>query len=258
VTSEDRKIDANSAPLVEHLVEFRRCLIASLVAFFIAFMICFMIKDYILDILLLPYQWAMKFFNESPENIRLQSTQVLETFLTKLKISAFGGVILAFPYIAFQFYCFIAPGLYKNERIMFLPFLIATPVLFLIGAAVVYCLIAPFILWFSLSQQIMPNGHFQIEFVAKISEYLDFMTSFILSFGLIFQLPVATSILTRVGFLTSDMLVSVRRLAIVVIFVMAAMITPIDLFSMFGLAFPTILLYEISIFLARRIEKKQR
>jgi len=257
VTSEDNEIDASSAPLLDHLIEFRQRLIVSLVAFFVAFMICFMLKDYILDFLLVPYQWAMKFSGGDPDSIRLQSTQVLETFLTKLKIAAFGGVILAFPFMAFQLYRFIAPGLYKNERMAFLPFLIAAPVLFLIGAAFVYCLIAPLVLWFSLSQQLTTNGHFQIEFIAKISEYLSFMTSLILAFGLVFQLPVVTSILARVGLLTSDMLVSVRRWAIVVAFVVSAMVTPSDLFSMFGLALPTILLYEISIFLARRIEKKR-
>jgi len=257
VIPEDDEIDASSAPLFDHLAELRHRIILSLAGFFIAFMACFMIKEYILDFLLIPYQWAMKLSGGDSGNIRLQSTQVLETFLTKLKIATFGGVVLAFPYMAFQAYWFIAPGLYRNERMAFLPFLIAAPVLFLIGAAFVYCVIAPLVLWFSLSQQLTPNVHVQIEFIARISEYLSFMTSLILAFGLVFQLPVVTSILVRVGILTSAALVAVRKWAIVLAFIVAAMVTPSDLFSMFGLALPTILLYEISIFLACRIEKKR-
>jgi len=257
VIPEDDEIDASFAPLLDHLIEFRQRLILSLIAFFIAFMICFMLKEYILDFLLFPYQWAMKLSGGDPNNIRLQSTQVLETFLTKLKIAAFGGVVLAFPVMAFQAYRFIAPGLYRNERMAFLPFLVAAPVLFLVGAAFVYCVIAPLVLWFSLSQQLTPTTHLQIEFIAKISEYLSFMTSLILAFGLVFQLPVVASILVRVGLLSAAMLIAMRKWAIVVAFVIAAMVTPSDLFSMFGLALPTILLYEISILLARRIEKKR-
>lgn len=254
---ENDEIDASSAPLIEHLIEFRHRLIISLAGFFVAFMICFMIKEYILDFLLIPYQWAMKLSGGDPNNIRLQSTQVLETFLTKMKIAAFGGAVLAFPVMAFQAYRFIAPGLYKNERLAFLPFLIAAPVLFLIGGAFVYCVIAPLVLWFSLSQQLTPNAHLQIEFIARISEYLGFMTSLILAFGLVFQLPVITAILVRVGLLSSAALVAVRKWAVVAAFIIAAMVTPSDLFSMFGLALPAILLYEISILLARRIEKRR-
>jgi len=257
VIPENSEIDASSAPLIDHILEFRQRLITSLIVFFIAFMICLTVKEYILDFLLVPYQWAMKLSGGDPDDIRLQSTQVLETFMTKMKLAAFGGVVLAFPVMAFQAYRFIAPGLYKDERMAFLPFLIAAPILFVIGAAFVYCVIAPLVLWFSLSQQLMPNTHLHIEFIARISEYLNFMISLIVAFGLVFQLPVVSSILVRVGLLSSATLISIRRWAIVVAFIVAAIITPSDLFSMFGLALPTILLYEISILLARRIEKKR-
>ncbi|WP_375640086.1 MULTISPECIES: twin-arginine translocase subunit TatC [unclassified Bartonella] len=252
------EVDAHMAPLLEHLIELRQRIIAALVAFMIAFMMCFLVKDYILNFLLWPYQWAMKIAGGNPEGIRLQSTQVWETFLTKMKLSAFGGIILSFPYTAFQFYSFIAPGLYKNERMAFLPFLIGGPILFCIGGAFVYGLLAPIILWFSLSQQFLPDVHLKIEFIVRISDYLGFMTSFILIFGLIFQLPLVISLLTKIGFLTSHDLVSKRKWAILLSFIIAAIITPSDFFTMFAVALPTIALYEISILIAYSIEKRRK
>ncbi|EJF90698.1 twin-arginine translocase subunit TatC [Bartonella tamiae] len=258
MNSEEDEVDASSAPLLEHLIELRQRIIVSLIAFFIAFFLCFLVKDYILNFLLWPYQWAMKISGGDPENIRLQSTQVWETFLTKMKLAAFGAVILSFPYLAFQLYSFIAPGLYKNERMAFLPFLISAPILFFIGGAFVYGILAPMMLWFSLSQQFLPDSHLKVEFIARISDYLSFMTSFILIFGLIFQLPLITSLFTKVGLLTSDMLVSKRKWAILVAVIVAAIVTPSDFFTMFGVALPTILLYEVSIIVSRWIEKKQK
>jgi len=257
VSAADDEIAASNAPLLDHLVELRQRLIRSLTTFFIAFILCFIVKDYILGWLLLPYQWATKLSGGDPDSIRLQSTQVLETFLTKMKIAAFGAVIVGFPVFAFQAYHFIAPGLYKNERMAFLPFLVAAPVLFLAGAAFVFFVMAPLIIWFGLSQQLMPDGQLQIPFVGKVSEYLSFMTTLILTFGLVFQLPVVTTLLVRVGLLTTSMLISVRKWAVVVAFIVSAMVTPSDLFSMFGLALPMILLYEFSILLGRIIEKKR-
>lgn len=253
----EAEIDAAAAPLIEHLMELRRRLVRALLAFVLAFFICFAVKEYILEFLLFPYQWAIKFTGGDPSQMMLQSTTVLETFTTKMKIAAFGAVALAFPAMAYQLYRFIAPGLYKNERAAFLPFLCAAPLLFFIGAAFVYCVIAPLILWFSLSQQYL-TANIEIHFIAKISDYLDFMASFILIFGLVFQLPVITSLLARVGILTSAHLIALRKWEIVLSFVIAAMLTPSDLFSMFGLALPLVLLYEISIMLARRIEKKRQ
>ncbi|WP_455475609.1 twin-arginine translocase subunit TatC [Bartonella sp. B17] len=258
MSSKRDEIDANMLPLLEHLIELRQRIIAALVIFFIAFIMCFFIKDYILNFLIWPYQWAMKISGGDPESIHLQSTQVWETFLTKMKLAAFGAAILSFPYTAFQLYSFIAPGLYKNERMAFIPFLIGGPILFLVGGAFVYALFAPIMLWFSLSQQFLPDVHLRIEFIVRISDYLSFMTSFILIFGLIFQLPLVTGLLTKVGLLTSHMLVSVRKWAILISFVIAAMITPSDFFTMFAVALPTIVLYEISILIAYCIEKRKK
>ncbi|KAA6404865.1 twin-arginine translocase subunit TatC [Candidatus Tokpelaia sp.] len=250
------EIAASQAPLLDHLVELRQRLIRSFIAFALAFLLCFAVKNYILEFLLFPYQWAIKFSGANPANMMLQSTTVLETFAAKMKIAAFGAVILAFPVMAFQLYRFIAPGLYKKERAAFLPFLCASPLLFLLGAAFVYCLIAPLLLWFSLSQQQLTPS-IAIHFIARISDYLDFIISFTLIFGLIFQLPVITSLLVRVGLLTAGHLVALRKWEIVISFIIAAAVTPSDLFSMFGLALPLVLLYEISIILARRIEKRR-
>ncbi|AGF75634.1 twin-arginine translocation protein TatC [Bartonella vinsonii subsp. berkhoffii str. Winnie] len=217
-------------------------------------MMCFLIKDYILNFLIWPYQWAMKISGGNPECIRFQSTQVWETFLTKMKLAAFGAVILSFPYTAFQFYSFIAPGLYKNERMAFLPFLIGGLILFCIGGAFVYVLLAPIMLWFSLSQQFLPDIHLRIEFIVRISDYLSFMTPFILILGLIFQLPLVTSLLTKIGLLTSYGLVSKRKWAILLSFIIAVIVTPSDFFTMFAVALPTIALYEISILIAYCID----
>ncbi|EJF81880.1 twin-arginine translocase subunit TatC [Bartonella doshiae] len=252
------EVDASMAPLLEHLIELRQRIISALIAFFIAFMLCFFVKDYILNFLIWPYQWAMKISGGDPEAIRLQSTQVWETFLTKMKLAAFGGALLSFPYTAFQFYSFIAPGLYKNERMAFLPFLIGGPILFFIGGAFVYALLAPMMLWFSLTQQFLPNTHLRIEFIVRISDYLNFLTSFILIFGLIFQLPLVTSLLTKVGLLTSYVLVSKRKWAILISFIVAAIVTPSDFFTMFAVALPTIALYEISILIAYYMEKRRK
>ncbi|MET3590006.1 sec-independent protein translocase protein TatC [Bartonella silvatica] len=252
------EIDASIAPLLEHLIELRQRIIASLIAFLIAFTICFFVKDYILNFLIWPYQWAMKISGGNPEGIRLQSTQVWETFLTKMKLAAFGATILSFPYMAFQFYSFIAPGLYKNERIAFLPFLIGGPILFCTGGAFVYALLVPVMLWFNLSQQFLPDTHLRIEFIVRISDYLNFITSFVLIFGLIFQLPLVTSLLTKVGLLTVHSLVSKRKWAILISFIVAAVVTPSDLFTMFAVALPTIALYEISILIAFFIEKRKK
>ncbi|WP_336279060.1 twin-arginine translocase subunit TatC [Bartonella sp. CB175] len=257
MNSEKEQIDANMAPLLEHLIELRQRIIAALIVFFIAFIICFFIKDYILNFLIWPYQWAMKISGGDPESIRLQSTQVWETFLTKMKLAAFGAAILSFPYTAFQLYSFIAPGLYKNERMALVPFLIGGPVLFFIGGAFVYALLAPIILLFSLSQQFLPDVHLRIEFVVRISDYLSFMTSFILIFGFIFQLPLVIGLLTKVELLTSHTLVSIRKWAMLISFIIAAIVTPSDFVTMFAVALPTIALYELSILLAYYIERKK-
>ncbi len=170
----------------------------------------------------------------------------------------FGGLVIAFPIIAAQIYKFVAPGLYKNERAAFLPFLIASPILFLMGAALVYFFFTPMVMWFFLSmQQAGGDGQVQISLLPKVSEYLSLIMTLIFSFGLVFQLPVVTSLMARVGLLTSQGLREKRKWAIVIAFIVAAVLTPPDPISQISLAIPTILLYEISIWTARLIEKRR-
>jgi sec-independent protein translocase protein TatC len=170
----------------------------------------------------------------------------------------FGGMVIAFPLIATQIYKFIAPGLYRNERAAFLPFLIASPILFLIGASLVYFFFTPMVMWFFLTmQQAGGEGEVQISLLPKVSEYLSLIMTLIFSFGLVFQLPVVTSLMARVGLLSSQALVDKRKWAIVLAFVVAAILTPPDPLSQIGLAVPTIILYEISIWTARMIERSR-
>ena len=164
----------------------------------------------------------------------------------------FGGLVIAFPLIAAQIYKFVAPGLYKNERGAFLPFLIASPILFLMGAALVYFFFTPMVMWFFLAmQQTGAGGEVQISLLPKVSEYLSLIMTLIFSFGLVFQLPVVTTLMVRVGLLSSQGLAEKRKWAIVIAFVVAAVLTPPDPVSQIGLALPTILLYEVSIWTAR-------
>lgn len=256
MTKKDDEIDASAAPLLEHLTELRQRIIYSFIVFFLFFCLCFFVRDYILEWLVRPYRWAISFSGGDVNDLRLQSTQVWETFVAKLKLAAFGAFILAFPYIAFQIYRFIAPGLYKNERMAFVPFLVVAPLLFLVGAAFVYFIVSPMIFWFGLSQQFTPDPSIKVDFNPKISEYFSSMMSMILVFGILFQLPLVVTLLTKAGLITSAFLKDKRRWAILVAFVISAMITPGDILTMVALALPIILLYEISILLARFFEKK--
>jgi sec-independent protein translocase protein TatC len=170
----------------------------------------------------------------------------------------FGGLVLAFPMIASQIYKFVAPGLYKHERMAFLPFLIASPLLFLLGGALVYFFFTPMVMWFFLAmQQTGVDGEVQISLLPKVSEYLSLIMTLIFAFGLVFQLPVVTSLMAKVGLVTAQGLRDKRKYAIVIAFVVAAVLTPPDPASQIGLAIPAILLYEISIWLAQMIEKKR-
>ncbi|RST86498.1 twin-arginine translocase subunit TatC [Aquibium carbonis] len=254
----DDDIDKSSAPLMEHLIELRQRLMWAIGGFFVAFLFCFFFAKQLFNLLVIPFQWATGWAGLDPTKVDLIYTAPQEFFFTQIKLGMFGGLILAFPLIAAQLYKFVAPGLYKNERGAFLPFLIASPILFLIGGALVYFFFTPMVMWFFLSmQQVGPDEEIQISLLPRVSEYLGLIMTLIFSFGLVFQLPVVTSLMARVGLLTSAGLADKRKYAIVIAFVVAAVLTPPDPVSQIGLALPTILLYEISIFLARRIEKKR-
>ena len=193
----------------------------------------------------------------APTNLALQATGPLEQLFTKMKVAGFGAVVVVFPVLAWQLYKFVAPGLYRNEKGAFLPFLFVAPILFLIGAALVYFVMLPFVMWFSLSQQITADG-ITVELNTKISEYLSLVTSLILAFGLCFQLPVVTTLLGMAGIVSSKMMVEVRRYAIVAVVVVAAVVTPPDPISQLMLAVPLVLLYEISIWCVRLIEMRRK
>ena len=251
-------IDDKPQPLIEHLIELRSRLIWALGAFFVAFIVCFYFAKQLFNLLVVPYKWAVAWAGLDVSKTELIYTAPQEFFFTQVKVAAFSAMVIAFPVIASQVYKFVAPGLYKNERAAFLPFLIASPILFLLGASLVYFVFTPMVMWFFLAMQQAPeDGGVAISLLPRVSEYLSLIMTLIFSFGLVFQLPVITSLLVRVGMLESQWLADKRKYFIVVAFVIAAIVTPPDPLSQIGLALPTILLYEVAIYAARLIEKKR-
>jgi sec-independent protein translocase protein TatC len=252
--ADEAAIEATKAPLLDHLIELRKRLVISIFAFVVCFLLCFAFAKPIYAFLTAPLAHALA---GQPKR-HLIYTALYETFFTYVKVGMFAGLCLSFPIVASQLWLFIAPGLYRHERRAFLPFLAATPVLFLVGAAFVYYIMLPFAIRFFVGYE-TPGGHgaLGIELQAKVSEYLDFVTTLIFAFGLCFQLPVLLSLLGRVGIITSAQLRSVRRYAILGIVALSAVVTPPDVFSMISLALPLTLLYEISIWCVRFIENRR-
>jgi sec-independent protein translocase protein TatC len=246
-TEPEDELAGSEAPLLDHLVELRKRLIRSLLVLFGLLIACFFVAGPIFDILVQPYRDAV-----APTPVELIYTAPQEFFFTQLSLAFFGALFLGFPYLAWEIYGFVAPGLYKKERQSFVPYLIATPIFFLIGAGMVYFAVLPMAMRFFHAMETA-----EINMLVKVSEYLGLAMTLIIAFGVCFQLPVVLTLLARIELVTSPTLAKGRRYAIVAILAVAAFITPPDPISQIGLALPMYLLYELSILSVKWVERSR-
>jgi sec-independent protein translocase protein TatC len=249
-----KDIDDRQMPLLDHLIELRNRLMYSCAAILVGFLICYLFAEEIYAFLVRP----LAEIYEGQTGRRMIYTGLAEAFFTYLKVAFWAGAFITFPFVATQLWMFIAPGLYRNEKQAFLPFLAATPILFFLGGAMVYYVIFPLAWRFFVSFE-SPGGEgtLPIELEARVGEYLSLVMKLIFAFGLCFQLPVALTLMGRVGLITSQQLAGSRKYAIVAVFVVAAILTPPDVISQVGLAIPILILYELSIIAVRMVEKRR-
>ena len=246
---------AESNSFTSHFVELRSRLLNSLIFIFVVFIISYIFSEQIYNFLVEPYSKAVK---DDQISRRLIFTALHETFVTYIKVAFFSAIFLGSPVLLIQIYKFIAPGLYKNEKSAILPYLISTPILFLLGGLLVYYLVMPLAIKFFLSFETLgSNSTLPIQLEAKVNEYLSLIMRLIFAFGVSFQLPILLNLLAKVGVVNSDYLKKRRRYVVVIIFALAAILTPPDPITQVGLAIPLLLLYELSIFTVRYIEKKK-
>lgn len=275
--SQAEDMDDSSAPLIEHLAELRTRLIRAVAAFVVAMIFCFIFAGYLLDFLLLPIEKTMRELGNP--NPVMQYTAPQEYFFTLLRIAMVGGLALGFPVIASQLWRFVAPGLYKNEKSAFLPFLVASPVLFIVGALFAHLIVTPLAMRFFLGFQDIPslfsgfidqiavNGGevvnaaddaktgIDIVFLGKVNETLDITLKLIVAFGLCFQLPVLLTLMGKAGLIDADGLRRVRKYAVVGILTLAAVVTPPDVITQVILFVAVYGLYEVSILLVGRVDR---
>ncbi len=256
----DDATQSHKMPLLDHLIELRTRLLYSVIALFVCFLVAFYFAEEIFRFLSLPLADAMEDQGIAAERQRMIFTGLLEVFITYIKVAFFTAAFVSCPIFLTQIWLFIAPGLYRNEKKALGPFLAATPILFFIGGALVYFVIFPFATEFLLAfdvQTVEGGGGLPIQLEAKVDQYLSLLMRLIFAFGLCFQLPVIMTLLARVGIATSEGMAAKRKYAILATFVVAAVLTPPDPISQLSLAIPIVVLYEISIWMAKLVEKKR-